>query len=87
MTDEDIIAFRARLTATVQADAGKAWSFFDAVVRLIDYCNRALGCGMHEGQVWRGAAGFANSPDKYNRCNASREIVQSAFVTLHRLTR
>lgn len=85
MSDEEIIAFRGRLTATIQADNTVAWSFQDTVVRLIDYCNRALGCGVHEGQVWRGAAGFAHSPDKYLRCNSSREIVVSAVLTLQRL--
>lgn len=84
-TDEEVLAFRARLTATVKADEGRDWGFSDVVVRLIDYCNRALGCGMHDGQVWRGAAGFTDSPDRYARCGHSREIVASAMAELRRI--
>lgn len=86
ITDEEIIAFRGRLTATAEQDQGREWSFFDAVPRLIDYCNRALGCGIYDGQVWRGAAGFQNSPDQYRRCEESRHIVASALATLRSLT-
>jgi hypothetical protein len=85
MNDAEILAFRARLTATIEADDTAAWSFSDTVVRLIDYCNRALGCGMHEGQVWRGPAGFSTSSDSYRQCTKSREIVAAAIVTLRRL--
>lgn len=75
MTDAEILDFRMRLTAMVQTDPGRNWSFNDTVVRYIDLCNRALGCGIHDGQVWRGAP--VVSSDVYKTCQESRRMVEA----------
>lgn len=75
-TDDDILQFRKSLTTLIESDPGRSWSFSGYAARLIDFCNRALGAPVHEGQVWRGAAGFGSVyTTNYKPCRESRDIV------------
>ena len=69
LTDAQIVEFRAALSIA-RAD------IHDEATRLIDYCNRALGAPIYEGQGWVSGPAPAGT---YIRCNEPRRIVARAI--------